>query len=157
MSESTWRQAFDLLCNQQIGCGMSRQVFDSRLLPDCVVKVENVAGHFQNVMEWETWQRVKSTPHARWFAACRWISNNGEILIMERTVPAARSEFPDKMPAYLCDFKRTNFGMTFCPAGRGGQRTGRLVCHDYGTNLLLEKGLTKRMRKVQWWNEGERQ
>lgn len=39
-------EAFNLLCADQIGYGMSRQVFSSRLLPDCVVKIEQVIGHF---------------------------------------------------------------------------------------------------------------
>lgn len=26
-----------------------------------------------------------------------------------------------------------------------------LVCHDYGTNLLFENGMSKKMRKVTWW------
>lgn len=88
-NESTWRQAFDLLCDERIGYGMSRQVFTSKLLPDCVIKIEDTAGQFQNVVEWETWNRVKGTDASRWFAECRWISSNGAILIMERTRPAS--------------------------------------------------------------------
>lgn len=152
MSENAFRQAFDLLCDREIGNGMSRQVFSSKLLPDCVVKVEETPGRFQNVVEWETWQRVKDTEFSRWFAACRWISPNGSILIMERTRQPAPSEFLDLMPAFLCDFKRTNYGML----PPGPSRTGKadfLVCHDYGTHLMFENGMTKRMRKANWWNE----
>lgn len=152
MSESTWRQAFDLLCDQQIGYGMSRRVFSSKLLPDCVIKVEDGAERFQNIIEWETWQRIKNTEHSRWFARCRWISPNGVILIMERTRPAAPSEFPARMPAYLCDFKRTNYGMAPSQDRHGKPGKEWFVCHDYGTNLLFENGMTKRMRKAEWWD-----
>lgn len=149
---ATYRQAFDLLCDQLLGRGMSRNVFSSKLLPDCVVKVEEGAGSFQNVIEWETWQRVKDTPASRWFAACKWISPNGTILVMERTRPAAPSEFPESMPTFLCDFKRTNYGMASSVTRAGGAGKDWFVCHDYGTHLMFENGMTKRMRKVEWWD-----
>lgn len=146
-NNATWRQSFDLLCADLIGRGMSRNVFSSKLLPDCVVKVEEDAGRFQNIIEWETWQRVKDTDHAKWFAACRWISPNGTILIMERTRPPAPREFLDKMPVFLCDFKRTNYGMASLGKGRE-----RLVCHDYGTHLMFENGMSNRLKKADWWD-----
>jgi len=150
-NSATWRQSFDLLCDQRIGYGMSRSVFSSKLLPDCVVKVEDGAGQFQNVIEWETWQRVKDTPASRWFAECKWISPNGTILIMERTRPAAPSEFPQRMPVFLCDFKRTNYGMVTSQRG-GKPGLDWMVCHDYGTHLMFENGMSKRMRKAEWWD-----
>ena len=151
-NSATWRQAFDLLCDQRIGYGMSRSVFSSKLLPDCVIKVEDGAGQFQNVIEWETWQRVKDTPASRWFAECKWISPNGTILIMERTRPAAPSEFPDRMPVFLCDFKRTNYGMVSSTTRGGKAGPDWMVCHDYGTHLMFENGMSKRMRKAEWWD-----
>lgn len=150
-NSTTWRQSFDLLCDQRIGYGMSRSVFSSKLLPDCVVKVEDGAGKFQNVVEWETWQRVKDTDYSRWFAACRWISPNGAILIMEKTRPPAPFEFPEKMPVFLCDFKRTNYGVSMLPDTKTGKASNFLVCHDYGTHLMFENGMTKRMKRVEWW------
>lgn len=152
MSEGLYRQSFDLLCDQLLGRGMSRNVYSSKILPDCVVKVEEGAGQFQNVIEWETWERVRDTEHSRWFAQCRWISPDGSILIMERTRPPAPSEFLARMPAYLCDFKRTNYGMAKTEDRHGGPGKEWLVCHDDGTNLLFENGMTKRMRKAEWWD-----
>jgi len=151
-NSATWRQSFDLLCDGLIGRGMSRNVFSSKLLPDCVVKVEEGSGQFQNVVEWETWQRVKDTEHSRWFAACRWISPNGTILIMERTRPPAPQEFPEKMPVFLCDFKRTNYGMAKSTDRKGASGADWLVCHDYGTHLMFENGMTKRLKKAEWWD-----
>ncbi|WP_402718482.1 hypothetical protein [Janthinobacterium rivuli] len=137
---SIHRVAFGLQCDDLIYTGMSRAVWTSSLVPDCVIKIEERAGYFQNVVEWETWQRVKDTPLSRWFAACRWISPNGTILVMERTRAAGDAQYPEKMPAFLCDFKRRNYGMS-------GEF---LVCHDYGTNMLFENGMTKRMIKADW-------
>lgn len=134
------RDAFHMLCGDEIGSGIGRRVFTCDLIPDCVVKIEENGGSFQNVVEWETWLRVKGTEHAKWFAPCRWIAPNGTVLVMERTQRPGR--YPEKMPVFLTDFKRTNYGML----------KGRLVCHDYGTHLMFEHGMSKRMRKADWWN-----
>ena len=142
------REAFDLLCGDLLGRGMSRMVFASKLLPDCVVKVEEGAGQFQNVIEWETWQRVMGTPYSRWFAQCKWISPNGSVLIMERTRPPGLDDYPERMPVFLTDMKRTNYGMA-----RSNGDISWLVCHDYGTSLLFEHGMTKRMKKANWYDE----
>lgn len=133
--------AFQLLCSEKIGSGMSRQVYTGELFPDCVTKVE-AEGRFQNVMEWETWRRVEHTAYAKWFAPCRWISDNGRVLVMEKTRPAIESEFPEKIPVFLTDTKRANFGVL----------NGRLVCHDYGSHLLMENGMVGRMKKAAWWD-----
>lgn len=136
------RDAFYLMVDHKIGSGMSREVYSSSVFPDSVVKVEAAAGFFQNVIEWETWQRVKDTPFAKWFAPCEYISPNGAVLVMKKTIPARADEYPDRMPPFLTDLKRANYGIY----------NGKLVCHDYGTNLLMESGMTKRMRKAHWWN-----
>jgi len=152
MSEqSNHREAFNLLCDEKIGAGMSREVYSSKILPDCVIKVEDGSGQFQNIVEWETWRRVADTPFSRWFAACRWISPNGQILIMERTIRPGPNDFPEQLPAFLCDFKRENFGLSLLPDSKTGKPSHMFVCHDYGTNQLFEHGMTKRMRKVDWW------
>jgi len=133
------KELFWLIANREIGSGMSRKVWDSKVLSDSVIKVEEDSGCFQNVLEWEAWNAVKETAAAKWFAPCEWISPCGVVLIMAKTTPTHK--YPDRMPAFLADFKRPNYGMY----------KGRLVCHDYGTSLLMINGLTTRMRKVQWW------
>jgi hypothetical protein len=145
MSEnlSAHRDTFNLLCDDRIGHGMSRQVYRSKILPHAVIKVEEVAQSFQNIMEWETWQMVKGTPAEKWFAPCEYISPQGIVLIMAKTTEPAADQYPEQMPVFLSDFKRANYGIY----------EGRLVCHDYGTNLSMHHGLfTKKMRKVEWWN-----
>ena len=147
MSEHIYKEAFYTMCGESIGRGMSREVFECKLRPDLVVKTESTSGRFQNVVEWETWQRVKDTPFAVHFAPCHSISPCGSVLVMTRTRPAGVDEFPKLMPAFLCDFKRTNYGVI---VEKNGSR--RLVCHDYGTNLLFENGMTKRTRRAHWWD-----
>lgn len=145
--------AFNLFCDERIGYGMSRDVFSSRLLPGYVIKVEKDPHRFQNIMEWETWQRVRDTKASRWFAACEWISHNGRVLIMERTERPAPDAYPKLMPAFLDDFKRTNFGLSMLPDPKTKKPSQKLVCHDYGVTKLLEHGLTSRMKAANWWDE----
>lgn len=135
---SIHRDAFWMLVDRKLGDGMSRSVWSSEVLPGCVIKVEDRASFFQNVVEWETWQRVKGTPWEKWFAPCEWISANGSVLVMARTTPAPK--YPPRMPVFLTDFKRANYGM----------HKGRFVCHDYGTHLLFENGMSKRLKKADW-------
>lgn len=144
--------AFNLFCGDRIGYGMSRQVFDSPMLPDCVIKVEKDSHRFQNVIEWETWQRVRDTAASRWFAACHWISPNGRVLIMEKTERPDPDAYPEKMPAFLSDFKRTNFGLSMMKDPKTGKPAKALVCHDYGTHLMFEHGMTTRLKKAEWWD-----
>lgn len=142
INESAKREAFWLLCDNRIDHGMSRVVYTCTLNRDWVVKVETTAGQFQNVMEWEVWHRVKGTALEKWFAPCHHISSSGVVLIQSRTRQPRNSEYPDRMPIFFTDFKRSNYGLL----GR------RLVCHDYGTALITEHGLSHRLRKVEWWD-----
>lgn len=200
-------EALDFLCRDYISSGMSREVYRSPLLPDCVVKVENVRGHFQNIVEWETWQRVKDTKYSRHFAPCLHISGNGLILIQQEThKPPKDFLWPEHMPKFLGDFKYSNYGLIFPPFHTSDREYDiendvlihkvsqkeakqlmtkpepkytihkltkdkfvcnpvdehsntkvvqterwRLVCHDYGTNLLFENGLTDKLKKADWW------
>ena len=119
---------------------MSREVYSSQMLPDHVIKCEKGGGIFQNQFEWEVWNSVGYTDLGKkWLAPCEWISRCGSVLIMKKTTPVAK--YPDKMPAFLSDFKKGNYGMY----------EGRVVCHDYGTSQFLRTGLTKRMKKIDWW------
>lgn len=129
---------------KELGEGIGRRVFESNWengSAKFVIKVEDCSpGLFQNVNEWTTWAHVKGSKWARHFAPCEWISSCGSVLIMRRTAPPLK--FPPKMPVFLSDFKRANYGML----------GGRLVCHDYGTNVLMSYGLTDRTKKVEWWD-----
>lgn len=141
INEGLGEQSYALLCDKFIGSGMSRDTYSSLLLPDCVVKVEDCARIFQNVLEWEIWQEVKNTKYSKWFAPCEFISPNGSILIQKKTEPMPLKKLPEKMPSFFCDFKKGNYGWF----------ENRVVCHDYGLAYILNKGLNNRLKKVEWW------
>lgn len=130
-----------MMAGEKIGSGIGRHVFE--YLPDksLVIKFELKCKSFQNVMEWETWQATQFYgPVRKWFAPCVSISDCGTILLQKRTHSRPREKYPGKIPAYLTDTKYSNYGFI------GNQ----LVCHDYGTNIMLEKGMTGHMKKVLW-------
>lgn len=128
---------------RRLAGGRDREVWE--WMPDrrLVAKVETGAGAFQNVLEHEVWQRVKDTKWARWFAPVHAIAPGGVLLLMRRTVPAAGADFPHKVPRFFTDMKRANWG----------RLDGQVVCHDYGVNLLMEEGMTSKLRVAKWWDE----
>lgn len=133
------RDFFNLMCGDLIGEGQYRKVYEFKQNPKFVIKMEDTAYSFSNIREWDLWLNAECLPEARkWLAPCSTISPNGIFLIQERTTPARR--FPDKLPVWLTDIKRNNFGML----------GGKFVAHDYGNNLVCNSGLTKRLKKVTW-------
>lgn len=134
--------AFNLLCGEKIGSGMTREVFTCNIDAKFVVKVEatEVRTHFQNMMEWFVWKRVVGTPFEKWFAPVHEISPDGRLLIMHRTKPLTDAVLPEKLPSFFTDFKPNNYGIL----------KGCVVCHDYGSHLLMEQGMTTRLKKVDW-------
>lgn len=140
VTNSLGRQAFHMLTGKMLGSGIHRDVYECALIPDCVVKVEDKAKCFSNVVEWDLWQRFKDTKTvARWLAPCVDISSSGTILIQKRVKRMRIEEMPATMPDFLQDFKIENFGML----------DGRLVCCDYaGMNISAN---IKRI-KVEWWS-----
>lgn len=135
---------FYLTCGKQLGAGSVREVYECNFDPSIVLKFEEAGGSFQNVIEWNVWERIQCTNLAKWFAPCVDISSNGSILLMKKTESIREAELPERIPNFLTDLKPSNWGMY----------NGHPVVHDYGLNLLMEKGMTKRMVKVDWeyWN-----
>lgn len=136
---------FDLassVLGRPLGSGMTRQVFEWVPNTELVVKLETGRG-FQNTIEWETWHALKDTKHGGWLCPVVWISDCGTALLMHRTRPMIPGEEPKSMPAWLSDHKRANYGVFM----------DRVVCHDYGTNLLLNHGaFTGKRGKPEWWD-----
>lgn len=139
--EAKYDELIDLLCGEQIGEGMSRAVFECRLNPKWVVKIEgDKNNNFQNVMEYKVWQDTESYKEgAKWLAPCIRISSLGSILIQERTEPVRYSDVPEKIPHFLTDQKLSNYGML----------NGKFVCHDYGS-FILTNGISKKMKKSEF-------
>lgn len=148
IAEEIGQEAFNMICGQKLGGGMSRQVYACKLKPGYVVKVEiSPYPNFQNVQEWLIWQAVRDTPYSRWFACCDSLSDDGKILIQERTRPAAHEDYPEKIPAFFTDLKKQNWGMTTTP------ERNWFVCHDYGVHMIYELGLIKRLKKANFFDE----
>lgn len=143
---STKDDAFTLFCGNRLGGGMTRVVYEFGYgKSDFVIKCEAGQGH-QNSMEFAVWKTVSDEHKSlmRWFAPCTHISDFGRWLIQRRTRPVTidelRKELP-KVPAFFSDMKVGNWG-----------RLGKqIVCHDYGSYFVLHHGLTKAMRRAEWW------
>lgn len=152
MSERCVRESLDLLCGRLLGQGIGRAVYELRFDPTRVIKIESAGGSFQNVTEWQTWQNLAHTDYAKFLAPCDDISSSGIALIQKRVRPLpskadeqaagvrsllARCRVPD----FLTDFKRENYGIL----------DGRIVCCDYGSNLLLNHGaFACKLGKPEW-------
>lgn len=150
---ATFEEAFNLLCGELIGRGCSRRVFECKLLPGYVVKVEETPGSFENIAEWLTWNEVMSTSASRWFAECKAISPDGKLLLMERTRPPSKFELPQKVPVWCSDLKLSNWG--FAIDSQGDTRKWA-VCHDYGalSSKVIERGISTKLLKKADWIEG---
>lgn len=126
------------------GHGTYRSIFHHASDPSLIVKVENGRQSFSNVHEWEIWKAVRDTKLAQWFAPCVDISPAGMVLIMRKCEPSNVRSLPDKVPAFFTDLKAENWGFY----------EGRPVCFDYGNHLMLERGMTTKMRKARWTAHG---
>lgn len=133
--------AFNLLCGKLIGEGIHRSVYECRLRPDLIVKVEYNTDfrQFANVHEcafWDEWQNKPDV--AKWLAPCEYLSPDGRLLLQRRCEPVPRDYWlPAKLPAFLSDLKRANFGIL----------NGKLVCVDYALNVT---SASSRMIKAEW-------
>jgi hypothetical protein len=133
-----------MLCGDMLGEGATRVVFEYEPDRNLVIKFETgISTAYQNVAEHLTWQAVKETPWARWFAPVVKISPCGNVLLMHRTTPILRrDQLPRRLPSFFADVKSENFGRLL---------DGPVVAHDYGHVGLLVAGLaTTRLVKAAW-------
>lgn len=130
-TEGVTRDILALMLGARLGSGIARSVYVFRPNPTLVVKIEEDAGSFQNIIEWTTWNEVSDTKWAVWFAPCHHISPCGTALIQSRTHPLGTP--PDKIPNFFADLKPENWGML----------DGRPVAHDYGYTCLSSMGLAR--------------
>jgi len=139
--DRTAEDFFSVMCGELLGSGISREVYAARFMPNMVIKFEHSDRMFANIAEWQLWNEVQHTDAAKWLAPCDAISPCGKVLIQRRTKPAR--SYPKKIPVWLTDEKRANFGMI----GR------RFVCHDYAANLVASYGTSGRLKNADWWGE----
>ena len=128
-----------------LGKGVSRKVYPLAHTGEWVLKVETDAYSFQNPQEWLIWRAVRNTRHARWFAPCKAISPGGQILVQRRTSTPGPRDFPKRLPGFLIDLKRENYGLL----------EGRLVAHDYGLMHKKLLNLGAATEDAGWWTVEE--
>lgn len=136
------KDLFNFITGKNLGEGIGRTVYECNLIKDTVIKIERSG--FQNIREWEIWDEVKETKYAKWFAPCIYISPCGIYLIQKKTEKIPKSEYPEKVPAFLFDKKYDNYGII----KKGNKK--QLVAHDYGT-FSLTNGYSNRLVKANWW------
>lgn len=138
---ATAADAFNLLCDKKIGEGIHRDVFTCRINDALVVKVETDGPfrYFANVMEMKFWsEHADHTAVAQWLAPCEYMSPDGLVMLQRRVEPLRRSDvLPEKLPTFLTDIKRENFGWL----------DGKIVCVDYAMHLDHPN---TRLKKVKW-------
>ena len=139
--QRTFEDAFNLLCGEKIGSGIHRDVFECKLRPDLVVKVEtdHDQRNFANVLEHQFWADHQHAPAIiKWLAPLEFLSPDGRISLQRRVKIATNDDtMPDKMPGFLTDIKRCNYGWI------GTQ----LVCVDYAWTIPNPQ---QRLRKAVW-------
>lgn len=138
--EEVFKDTFNLLCGEKIGEGIHRVVYECKLRPDLVVKVEDQEMRFfANIMESTFWaEHEYYKPVSKWLAPCEFVSPDGRILLQKKCDKLPQTiKLPEKLPAFLTDIKRSNFGLL----------NGHLVCVDY--SLTIPSPST-RLRKVDW-------
>jgi hypothetical protein len=129
-----------LVCGAVIGQGCARTVYACKIDRSLVVKVEHEGGSFQNVNEWEVWNKMSDcAPAARWLAPCVAISSTGTILLQRRAEPIRKKELPKRVPAIFTDLKTENWGVI----------DGKPVCFDYGVHRAAAHAFIP-MRKAEW-------
>lgn len=135
------RRLAETMLGEELGSGVGRSVYALRHSLDgheCVVKVETAAQSFQNISEWLVWQDFRDTPQiAKWLAPCVSISPDGTVLIQRRCEPIPEARLPKKLPSFLTDLKKSNWGLL----------KNRPVCLDYG-HVVYE--LSERSRTARW-------
>ena len=139
MTDSVFEDAFNLLCGNKIGEGIHREVFECRIRPELVVKVEREDWrYFANVYEMKFWDdHCDYAKVAKWLAPCEFHSPDGRILLQRRTDQATEKHIPPNLPAFLTDVKASNFGWL----------DGRIVCHDYAMTIPNPSVRMKRVHK----------
>ena len=134
------------MCGEELGSGISREVFVYLGNPEYVIKAEvNTTDRFQNVMEYNFWQDACGCNEIlKWIAPCIRISPHGNWLLQARTMPVSHAEIKKRhkrIPVWLTDCKVTNWGKL---------PNGKIVCHDYGTHLAVPS-MRATTKKANWW------
>lgn len=132
------------ICGEMIGRGTFRDVYECKINPLFVVKIERdpSIGMFANATEWRNWHNNRHwTFINKWLAECILINETGQVMIQRRVNwdGKKRKDYPNKIPYLLTDTKVANFGWI------GDQ----FVCCDYSF-LRTGSGNFKNMVTPKW-------
>lgn len=119
-----YKDAFKMLCGKQIGDGINRKVYECKLMPEWVVKVEKTnPNDFANIREKAFWLEYENDLEiSKWLAPCGELSPDGKVMLQRKVEPLPPEyKLPKKLPEFLTDIKLSNFGLL----------DGTLVCVDY--------------------------
>ncbi len=136
-----FEDAFNMMCGKFIGEGIHRKVFECKIRPDLVVKVEtDDLRNFANVFEMQFWDAYQhSKLISKWLAPCEYLSPDGMILLQKKCSQVPFDyPMPKNMPEFMTDFKRANFGIM----------DGKLVCVDYA---ITRSDPSVKMTKADWF------
>jgi hypothetical protein len=143
MTDRIFEDAFNLLCGAKLNSGVYRDVFECRLRPELVVKVERERDggrrSFNNVLEmrfWDDWCQVEKV--RAWLAPCEYLSPDGRILLQRKvSILQDTDDLPSTVPEFLTDLKPENFGIY----------QGRIVCADYASTIT---NASLRRKRAEW-------
>lgn len=130
------------LCGKLLGSGLYRDVYECKINPKYVIKIERdpSLAAFANVTEWRNYQNNLEWRFINsWLAPCILINETGQVLIQERvsTEGKRRKDYPKYVPSLFTDLKLKNFGWI----------GDRFVCCDYSYMLNSEP----KMKYAKWW------
>lgn len=136
----------NMMCGTLLGSGQYRHVYRARFDDKIVIKYEKQNDHRSNIFEFEFWKLFKDDPLGKWLAPCYQLSLDGTWLAQAYTEDIQVGQLPKKVPAIFCDLKPENWGMF----------EGRIVCRDYGNNLMHRMALKRgsKLVKVHWMDNG---
>lgn len=139
LSKITTLDFQQLMLGKELGRGIARRVFEFLPDHDYVVKIEDIGGSFQNVTEWEFWQRNRDFKEvSKWLAPLKAISPSGTVLIQRRITPITAAQMPEKIPQWMNDVKLDHFGKV----------DGKIVVCDYAyTSRSVSTRLVKNWAK----------
>lgn len=132
---------FNYFCGEFIGGGHARNVFE--YIPDkrWVIKIET-GNTISNALEYNLWNHVEDVASvSKWLAPVKNLSHNNRIMLQRRCKPIYEvSKLPKRVPAFFTDLHMRNWGLL----------DGKVVCFDYANHLMLENGMTLKMRTPKW-------
>lgn len=132
----------NMICGELLGSGQYRHVYRAKFDDKVVIKYERQNVNRSNIFEYDMWLAYKDTDFAKWLAPCYQLSPDGTWLVQAFTENLQAHQIPIEVPAMFCDLKPENWGWF----------DGRVVCRDYGNNLLHNMALNRgsRLKKADW-------